>query len=103
MEKNTICIWYDKDAEAAAHFLRARGPESPCTLRVLSRTPPAGPLRDKGTRPAGANWVAPLRHLSSSDSKKRSSIWIRSIYPSRRPSVGRAGIVRVRRTNPADA
>ena len=28
MTKNTICIWYDKDAEAAAHFYAATFPDS---------------------------------------------------------------------------
>lgn len=29
--KNTICIWYDKDAEAAAHFYAATFPDSKVT------------------------------------------------------------------------
>lgn len=29
--KNTICIWYDKDAEAAAHFYAATFPDSHVT------------------------------------------------------------------------
>ncbi|NKL32551.1 VOC family protein [Rhizobium leguminosarum bv. viciae] len=28
MAKNTICVWYDKDAEAAAHFYAATFPDS---------------------------------------------------------------------------
>jgi predicted 3-demethylubiquinone-9 3-methyltransferase (glyoxalase superfamily) len=28
MSKNTICLWYDKDAEAAAHFYAATFPDS---------------------------------------------------------------------------
>jgi predicted 3-demethylubiquinone-9 3-methyltransferase (glyoxalase superfamily) len=28
MNKNTICLWYDKDAEAAAHFYAATFPDS---------------------------------------------------------------------------
>ena len=28
MSKNTICLWYDKDAEAAARFYAATFPES---------------------------------------------------------------------------
>ena len=28
MTKNTICLWYDKDAEAAAHFYAATFPDS---------------------------------------------------------------------------
>jgi predicted 3-demethylubiquinone-9 3-methyltransferase (glyoxalase superfamily) len=34
MSKNTICLWYGKDAQAAAHFYAATFPESavvPCT------------------------------------------------------------------------
>ena len=29
MAKNTICIWYDKDAEAAARFYAATFPTAP--------------------------------------------------------------------------
>ena len=28
MSKNTICLWYDKDAEAAARFYAATFPDS---------------------------------------------------------------------------
>ncbi len=31
MNKNTICLWYDKDAEAAAHFYAATFPDSKVT------------------------------------------------------------------------
>ena len=36
MSKNTICLWYDKDAEAAARFYAATFPTAlwmPCTMR----------------------------------------------------------------------
>ena len=36
MSKNTICLWYDKDAEAAARFYAATFPIAlsvPCTMR----------------------------------------------------------------------
>ena len=31
MAKNTICLWYDKDAEAAAQFYAATFPDSTVT------------------------------------------------------------------------
>ena len=40
MRKNTICLWYDKDAEAAARFYAATFPDSavgavlPCAQRL---------------------------------------------------------------------
>ena len=40
MAKNTICLWYDKDAEAAARFYAATFPDSaverrpPCAQRL---------------------------------------------------------------------
>jgi predicted 3-demethylubiquinone-9 3-methyltransferase (glyoxalase superfamily) len=37
MNKNTICLWYDKDAEAAAHFYAATFPDSKVT--VVHRAP----------------------------------------------------------------
>ena len=42
MPKNTICVWYDKDAEAAARFYVATFPDSrmgasPCTQRLSQR------------------------------------------------------------------
>ena len=35
--KNTICLWYDKDAEAAAHFYAATFPDS--TVIAVHRAP----------------------------------------------------------------
>ena len=35
--KNTICLWYDKDAEAAAHFHAATFPDS--AVRAVHRAP----------------------------------------------------------------
>lgn len=43
MEKNTICVWYDKDAEAAARFYAETFPDS--SVGAVVRTPgdyPAG-------------------------------------------------------------
>ena len=45
--KNTICIWYDKDAEAAAHFYAATFPDSAVT--AVHRAPgdyPSGKAGD---------------------------------------------------------
>ncbi|MQB44111.1 VOC family protein [Rhizobium sp. ICMP 5592] len=43
MAKNTICVWYDKDAEAAARFYAKTFPDS--TVGAVIRSP--------GTYPAG--------------------------------------------------
>jgi len=37
MAKNTICVWYDKDAEAAAHFYAETFPDS--TVGAVIRAP----------------------------------------------------------------
>ncbi len=37
MNKNTICIWYDKDAEAAAHFYARTFPDS--TVNAVHHAP----------------------------------------------------------------
>jgi predicted 3-demethylubiquinone-9 3-methyltransferase (glyoxalase superfamily) len=37
MAKNTICLWYDKDAEAAAHFYAETFPDS--TVGAIHRAP----------------------------------------------------------------
>ncbi|MGO6818652.1 VOC family protein [Rhizobium leguminosarum] len=37
MAKNTICVWYDKDAEAAARFYAATFPDS--AVRAVIRAP----------------------------------------------------------------
>src|SRR5581483_3054248 len=47
MAKNTICIWYDKDAEAAARFYAATFPDS--SVGAISRAPsdyPSGKAGD---------------------------------------------------------
>lgn len=36
MAKNTICVWYDKDAEAAAHFYAKTFPDSAVTAVHLA-------------------------------------------------------------------
>lgn len=33
--KNTICLWYDKDAEEAANFYAVTFPDSSVTARVI--------------------------------------------------------------------
>lgn len=45
--KNTICIWYDRDAEAAAHFYASVFPES--AVHAVHRAP-----MDNPSSPAGA-------------------------------------------------
>ena len=37
MTKNTICLWYDTDAEAAAHFYAATFPDS--AVSAVHRAP----------------------------------------------------------------
>jgi predicted 3-demethylubiquinone-9 3-methyltransferase (glyoxalase superfamily) len=44
--KNTICIWYDKDAEAAAHFYAATFPDS--AVNAVHRAPGDYPSGKKG-------------------------------------------------------
>lgn len=47
MNKNTICLWYDKDAEAAAHFYASVFPDS--SVKAVYRAPadfPSGKAGD---------------------------------------------------------
>ena len=46
MAKNTICLWYDKDAEAAARFYAATFPESAIT--AIHRAPSDYPSGKEG-------------------------------------------------------
>ena len=46
MTKNTICIWYEKDAEAAAHFYAATFPDS--AVLAVHRAPSDYPNGKKG-------------------------------------------------------
>jgi predicted 3-demethylubiquinone-9 3-methyltransferase (glyoxalase superfamily) len=46
MPKNTICLWYDKDAEAAARFYAATFPDS--TMGAIHRAPSDYPSGKKG-------------------------------------------------------
>ncbi|MGV2978677.1 VOC family protein [Camelimonas sp. ID_303_24] len=46
MNKNTICLWYDKDAEAAARFYAATFPDSAVT--AVHRAPADFPSGKKG-------------------------------------------------------
>ena len=46
MNKNTICLWYDKDAEAAARFYAATFPNSP--VGAVQRAPSDFPSGKKG-------------------------------------------------------
>ena len=46
MTKNTICIWYDKDAEAAAHFYAKTFPDS--AVGAVHHAPSDNPGGKKG-------------------------------------------------------
>lgn len=46
MNKNTICLWYDNDAEAAAHFYAATFPDS--AVSAVHRAPSDYPGGKKG-------------------------------------------------------
>ncbi|QDZ13142.1 VOC family protein [Devosia ginsengisoli] len=46
MAKNTICIWYDKDAEAAARFYAATFPDS--SVGTVSAAPSDNPSGQQG-------------------------------------------------------
>src|SRR3954454_14537746 len=46
MAKNTICLWYDKDAEAAARFYSETFPDS--TVGAIQRAPGDYPSGKKG-------------------------------------------------------
>jgi 2-polyprenyl-6-hydroxyphenyl methylase/3-demethylubiquinone-9 3-methyltransferase len=46
MNKNTICLWYDKDAEAAANFYAKTFPDS--SVRAVHRAPGDFPSGKKG-------------------------------------------------------
>lgn len=46
MTKNTICVWYDKDAEAAAHFYATTFPDS--AVSAVHRAPSDNPGGKKG-------------------------------------------------------
>ena len=45
MGKNTICLWYDKDAEAAARFYAETFPDS--TVGAIHRAPGDYPFGKK--------------------------------------------------------
>ena len=47
MAKNTICVWYDKDAEAAARFYAETFPDS--AVGAIQRAPGRLPVRQEGT------------------------------------------------------
>jgi predicted 3-demethylubiquinone-9 3-methyltransferase (glyoxalase superfamily) len=46
MNKNTICLWYDKDAEAAARFYASVFPDS--SVGAIQRAPGDNPSGKKG-------------------------------------------------------
>lgn len=46
MAKNTICVWYDKDAEAAARFYAATFPDS--TITAVHKAPGDYPSGKEG-------------------------------------------------------
>ena len=45
MAKNTICVWYDRDAEAAAHFYANTFPDS--RVGAVTRAPIDNPGNKK--------------------------------------------------------
>ena len=51
MAKNTICVWYDKDAEAAARFYAKTFPDS--AVGAVYRAPSDYPVRQAGRRADG--------------------------------------------------
>ena len=51
MAKNTICLWYDKDAEAAARFYAETFPDS--AVGAVHRAPSDYPVRQGGRRADG--------------------------------------------------
>ena len=51
MAKNTICVWYDKDAEAAARFYAEVFPDS--AVRAVHRAPSDYPSGKAGRRADG--------------------------------------------------
>ena len=51
MAKNTICLWYDKDAEAAARFYAATFPDS--AVGAVHRAPERLSVRQGGRRSDG--------------------------------------------------
>src|SRR2546430_15593228 len=61
MAKNTICLWYDKDAEAAARFYAETVPDS--TVGAILRAPGDYPFGKKGDvltvefKVAGVSWI----------------------------------------------
>jgi predicted 3-demethylubiquinone-9 3-methyltransferase (glyoxalase superfamily) len=46
MSKNTVCIWYEKDAEAAARFYAATFPDS--TVNAVRPAPSGHPSNESG-------------------------------------------------------
>jgi predicted 3-demethylubiquinone-9 3-methyltransferase (glyoxalase superfamily) len=46
MAKNTICLWYDNDAEAAAHFYAKTFPDSAVSVRRAPNDYPSGKKGD---------------------------------------------------------
>lgn len=61
MAKNTICVWYDKDAEAAARFYAATFPDS--AVGAVVRAP--GDYPD-GKQETSWSWNSPLRAFLAS-------------------------------------
>lgn len=63
MTRNRICIWYDKEAEAAARFYAVTFPDSHVTavIRAPAIIPPAGPVMfwwSNSPSPASPAWVS---------------------------------------------
>ena len=83
--KNTICLWYDKDAEAAARFYAATFPDS--AVSAVHRAPGDYPVRQGGRRAHRRVHRLPAFPASASTAARRSSTARPS--PSRSPPTTR--------------
>src|SRR6516164_10082407 len=88
LAKNTICLWYDKDAEAAARFYAAIFPDS--AVGAIHRAPsdyPSGKTGDvlvaeftvAGVPCVGLNCGPAFKHTKPSPSRSRLTIKTRPI------------------------
>ena len=88
MAKNTICLWYDKDAEAAARFYAATFPDS--AVGAIHHAPsdyPSGKAGDvlvveftvAGVPCIGVNGGPTFKHNEHSRSRSRPTIRTRPI------------------------
>ena len=96
MAKNTICVWYDKDAEAAARFYAATFPDS--SVGTIWRAPERLPIRQRRAMCWSSNSRLPASPASASTAVPSSSTAKRSrSYRHRRSSRDRPLLERHRR------